>query len=52
MAAFNFNGPTAGIGAKFLGITGGTFNGTVDDFRIYTRMLAPEEVADQWGLGT
>ena len=51
-AAFAFSGPTAGIGAKFLGMTGGTFNGSVDDFRVYSRMLAPEEVTDQWRLGT
>ena len=51
-SAFAFNGPTAGIGASFLLTTGGTFSGPVDDFRIYTRMLAPEEVAEQWRLGT
>ena len=51
-AAFNFSGGTAGIGAKFLGTTGGTFNGAVDDVRIYSRILAPEEVADQWKQGT
>ena len=51
-AAFNFSGIAANIGGKFLGTTGGTFNGSVDDFRVYSRMLAPEEVAEQWRQGT
>ena len=50
--AFNFSGIAANIGGKFLGTTGGTFNGSVDDFRVYSRMLAPEEVAEQWRQGT
>lgn len=40
------------MGAKFLGITGETFNGTVDDFRVYSRMLALEDIADHWRQGT
>jgi hypothetical protein len=52
VAGFNFNGGNSGVGAKFLGTTGGTFNGIVDDFRVYSRILAPEEIADQWQQGT
>ena len=49
---FAFSGVPSVIGGKFLGTAGGTFNGSVDDFRIYSRFLAPEEVADQWRQGT
>ena len=48
---FAFSGVPSVIGGKFLGTAGGTFNGSVDDFRIYSRFLAPEEVADQWRQG-
>jgi hypothetical protein len=51
-AGFAFSGPTASIGGKFLGTTGGTFNGSVDDFRVYSRFPSPEEVADHWRQGT
>lgn len=51
-SAFAFSGVPANVGGKFLGTAGGTFNGSVDDFRIYSRFLAPEEVADQWRQGT
>ena len=51
-SAFNFASGAATLGGKFLGTQGGTFNGAVDDFRLYSRMLMPEEVADQWRQGT
>jgi len=37
---------------SFSSTIGGSFKGSVDDFRIYTRMLAPEEGADQRRQGT
>jgi len=49
---FNFSDVASRVGAKFLGTTGGTFNGVVDDVRVYSRMLAPKEIADQWWQGT
>lgn len=52
MAAFNFAGVAANVGGKFLVTVGGTFKGAIDDFRIYSRILAPEEIADQWRQGT
>jgi hypothetical protein len=51
-ANFAFSGPTVSLGGKFLGTTGGYFNGAVDDFRVYSRTLAPEEVYDQWKQGS
>lgn len=50
--AFAFNGVTPTIGGLFLGTTGGWMDGTVDDFRFYTRLLSPEEIADQYRLGS
>lgn len=42
---FDFTGVGAAIGAKFLGEHGAVFVGLLDDFRIYSRVLSPEEIA-------
>jgi len=42
----DFDGVKAAIGAKFLGEHGATFNGLLDDFRIYDRTLSAKEIAE------
>ena len=42
--AFDFKGVKAAIGAKFLNETGNTYTGCMDDFRIYSKALSPDEI--------
>jgi concanavalin A-like lectin/glucanase superfamily protein/K319-like protein len=42
---FDFAGPSLGIGAKFLNAFGVTFTGLIDEFSVYNRALAANEIA-------
>lgn len=42
----DFNGVHAAIGGKFLNEQGNVFTGSMDDFRIYSRALDAEEIAE------
>ena len=42
---FDFAGSSLGIGAKFLNAFGVTFTGLIDEFSVYNRMLAANEIA-------